>query len=491
MESTFKLKLERILPLILSYAADYYGLQSFNNLNSALEKIGEKTFVNKCHEGYKLAQSEIINALIAIERSDVSLKRSLVLARRSRDKEKEKATLADISKLRLQRAVFMELANVMAWTILGMDRTRVKALIQPNMHNKSLLQSNFQSVIEAANYYNKDPNKFALITDITSCIGMGDLILIDIQKKEFILIEVKEGRINDVILDTLSQGDLDITKNYLHGLSSENDAVHFFGQFKRVVHQFQKSYDALQYNRTGTGKDLFTGQNKQIVDLTALVDEKFTPLIFEGLKELYSQTAKNEIYLPFDCGLVGLVRNPTKSRSWDFQHFIFHTIIQPKSECAYLKHKPNNITEVLKNTEVLHHFREITSIPIYSLRNKVFIFTHEPIFFNVPIKQAVDIFTDKLSVYIYFDLNTFIDLCGKLSLEPALEDYEKSVQDETKYVRSTVVKFGNKCLTYGIKNVRSKFTYGVLYRIIYEFQTAKSVVEQMKGMIDYLKKIPS
>lgn len=370
-KSSFKKELKQILPLVLSYAADFYKLQESKNPKKVLDEIGWKKFADKCHEGFKLAQSRIVDNLIEIEKENTSLVVQLKLARRNKNDKKIKETSATLKNLSLQKAVFEELANVIVWTIMRMDRVKIKSFMQPDMHHKSLLTGNIQSLIETAAYYNKDPNKFALITDITSCVGMGDLIIIDTQKNEWFLTEVKEGKVNDVILKTLSKGNLDIAQNYLLSLDDRKRAKKFLKQFKRVIDQNEKSSEALKYNKTGAGKDFFTGRHKQMIDLTNLVDEKFTSLVFQALDKLYDRSKKNELYFPFDCGVVGLIQNPTMARTWDFQHFIYHAILHPKSDCAYVKYKPKNIT-VFKNPEVASHFKEITSIPIYNLKSKVF-----------------------------------------------------------------------------------------------------------------------
>ena len=51
-DSNFRKELKQILPLVLSYAADFYKLQESKNPNKVLDKIGWKNFANKCHEGF-------------------------------------------------------------------------------------------------------------------------------------------------------------------------------------------------------------------------------------------------------------------------------------------------------------------------------------------------------------------------------------------------------------------------------------------------------
>lgn len=481
----FKKKLEKIIPLVLSYAADYYKLQPNRDPKKTLEKIGGKQFQNKCHEGFKLAQNEIVSSLITIEKDTKKLNTELKKLKKGkrltelRQQKNYTQLVKNIQQLIFQKAVFEELANVIAWTILGMERTMVKALMQPDMHHKSLLEGNISSLIEAAQYYNKNTNKFALITDITSCIGMGDLIIIDTKANKWYLAELKEGKVNDIILKTLKEGDLDISQKHLLSLHNKRSALGFLKQFKRVINQHHKSSGAIQYTKSGVGKDLFTGRNKLLLE-TNLVDEKFTPLLFKAINKLYSQSKGTELYFPFDSGLVAILKSSKIARMWDFQHFILHTILEPKSDCPYTKHKPTIAS--LKYPEVANHFKKIQGIPLYELKNKLFSFAHEPLFFNIPQKQAVDLLTSKLAIYIYFDSKEFFRLCKGANLNPSWDDYEKSVQGEPKHVRRAVVNFNNKCLSYGTKGKRFQFTHGFLFRIVYEMQSAASVVKQLKAM---------
>ncbi len=485
----FKKRLEKIIPLVLSYAADHYKLRPNRDPKKTLEKIGERQFINKCHEGFKLAQKEIVDSLIEIEKETKKFKDRLKKIKGNKhlselkQQKNYQQLVKKIHQLIFQKAVFEELTNVIAWTTFKLDRTRVKALMQPDMHHKSLLEGNIDSLIEVARHYNKDVNKFALITDITSCIGMGDLVIIDTKKDKWYLAEFKEGRVNDIILKTLKRGNLGIAQKHLLSLQDKKSALKFLKQFRRVLNQHDKSSGALRYIKTGVGKDLFTGRNKLSVE-TDLVDEKFTPLLFGALKELYSQSKEDELYFPFDSGLVALIRNPKIARKWDFQHFILHSTLEPKSDCPYTKHKPSIAS--FKDPEVADHFKKIQRISLYELKNKVFSFTHEPLFFNVPQKRAVDLLTGKLAIYIYFDSKEFFRLCKKANLKPSWDNYEKSIQGEPRHVRRAIVNFNGKCLAYGTKDKRFQFTYGFLFRIVHEMQTATSVIEQLKAMVKFV-----
>ncbi len=480
-EAEFKSEIEQILPLVLTYGADHYNPQQYGDPDTAMKKIGWANFANKCHEGFKLAQDKILNALLDIERESASYREKIKRAATKREIEDMRVRLG---RLFFQEAVFKEVANVISWTILGMDRISIKALQQPDMHHKSLLESNIQSLIEVAEHYNKDRDKFALITDITSCIGMGDLIIIDTKENKFYLAEVKEGKVNNIILGTLTGGDVDAAENYLTSLDDGRAAKSFLKQFKRVLDQDSKLRDALSYSKVGVMRNLFSKGLRGTVEIDA-VEEKFVPDLYRELEALYSQATLKERYFTFASGVVGLIRNPSMAGKWDFQHFIYHAILNPNAECPYTKYRSS--IESLKVPEVWNHFNEILKVPLYDVKDKIFEVTHEPIFFNIPIIQAIDLFTDGLAIYIYFDPEKFFDLCVAAGLEPRWGDYDKAVQGASKLIRQAVVNFNGKCLTYGTNKVRTEFMKGLLFRMVYEFQTVQSLIMQMQGMVSFLK----
>ncbi len=483
----FAKEVEEILPYVLTYASDFYKLKKIKDVDKLIKQIGISKFQNKCHEGFKIAQDKITENLLSIEQESKIVTKKINTFKKNKlfnllKREKEyKNLITELNSLNFQKAMFQETANCIVWTIFGLDRTAIKALMQPGMQHKSLLEGNIQSLIDTARHYNQEKDKFALITDITSCIGIGDLIIIDTKRSSRMIAEVKEGKVNEVIMDTLQAGNLQFAQSYLLHVNDPKRALAFLKQFKRIIDQHSKAHNAIEYVQKGVGKDLFTGRNKKIIE-TRSAEEKFSKFVAEGIKFLYSQTEKDELYFPFDCGVVGIIKNPTLARKWDFQHYIIHQILKPKSDCAYTKHKEvNEIT--FKDSDVVNHFKEILQVPIYNFKSKVFYYAHEPIFFNLPIKYIKGLLENKLSIYIYFDHNHFYYLMKKTKLYPTWKSYKDAKSEEGSDVIKEVVNFEGKCLYFGTKTQKTPLMYGFLLRIVYEFQTAESVVMQLKDLI--------
>ena len=94
-----------------------------------------------------------------------------------------------------------------------------------------------ESVITAVEHFHKqDDFNFALISDLTSFIDIGDILLI--KDKQIQIVECKEGDVQKKVFDFLdyaSQDDFDVTK------IDYSDKNHkFFDQVERTLKQMEK-----------------------------------------------------------------------------------------------------------------------------------------------------------------------------------------------------------------------------------------------------------
>lgn len=200
----FEKKLKELIPLVLRHASDFYELSKFKSLKQAFKSLRHEDFIEKCYEGFKIAQKKIIENIITVETDIEATERSkkiLMKGKKLTALEKDPtytATLQKIYNLRFQKATFHEVANVMVWTLLKMDRAHAKSFIQENGGSGYLKDKNLKSVVTIADKMNDDKNCFALICDISSILHSGDLIVV--KKGRIQLIEVKDkSRMNDLV----------------------------------------------------------------------------------------------------------------------------------------------------------------------------------------------------------------------------------------------------------------------------------------------------
>src|SRR3989344_6375443 len=187
----FKEMLARTLHRAQSYGADFYklaekrdSLKTEGDIKKALKEIGHENFRRKCNEGYKLAQQEILEAILKLEEE----------VRSARNDEES-------GKAKYYIAALKEVCNVIAWALLNNERAHVRSLLIENMGSGFLTDRNIASVIATAEETNKDGDRFALITDITSCVGLGDLMEVSVGGAGVSFVEVKEGKVNEEVVN--------------------------------------------------------------------------------------------------------------------------------------------------------------------------------------------------------------------------------------------------------------------------------------------------
>lgn len=113
------------------------------------------------------------------------------------------------------------------------------------------------SGIRFIRYFNENRQNFALLTDITSFIQIGDVLCSDTDKdgdRRWYLVELKEGAANHKVLRVIEGHDNDdkLDKKYLD-------------QMQRILKQGKKAINALSVIKEGSGVDAL-GDKVKIID---------------------------------------------------------------------------------------------------------------------------------------------------------------------------------------------------------------------------------
>lgn len=100
------------------------------------------------------------------------------------------------------RAVWRKVNDSIVWSLLGVERHRVKRLCLFRRYN--LMECNPDAARGTVEELNKTPTALALWSDATWCGDVGDIMYIrDRRRPEPEFIELKEGEVNAAILDAL------------------------------------------------------------------------------------------------------------------------------------------------------------------------------------------------------------------------------------------------------------------------------------------------
>jgi hypothetical protein len=153
-------------------------------------------FIQACHVGFAKAQDLILTELLSIEDDKRFLKEQ-----KRRDKTRLLEELFDYYYL-----VFRKLADAIAWQLIGMSDFMARRL-HVSHEQPHLSSSNYGSVKTYVDDFNRQhPLGFALMTDLTSFVRMGDVLQLQEGTEgrgTLHFIELKEGAVNAEMLETV------------------------------------------------------------------------------------------------------------------------------------------------------------------------------------------------------------------------------------------------------------------------------------------------
>lgn len=161
-------------------------------------------------------------------------------------------------------------------------------------HEEPIIQdfstNNLESCLAAAAHFNKDSDKFALVTDLTSGTRIGDLYICEVLGSHWFS-EVKSGGFNEQIFETLSSADKPCDLAQIIDTQSKQKQV------ERVLRQLKRSSDVANFVHAGEGHD------DRYQATRSVIASNYVPVNFaEQLNELLSRMESSE--LGVECSIV-------------------------------------------------------------------------------------------------------------------------------------------------------------------------------------------
>jgi len=285
-------------------------------------------FIAACHEGYALAQNRLIEELVKIEDELLDSKNNLKELRRSRDVNAIKQTESKIFVLENQRYILKKIGDGLAWTILRGELWKMRRFYLGEKP-RYLRSTNLESVKRVVDERNKDKMRFALMTDLTSCIQVGDIIEISFADKHLNLIEVKEGVMNEKITDVLDS----FSKTHCERipyLFAKQESLPALKQLIRTVKQDQRMDEVVKVIRTGKGKDLSLNKQLFIPD-KYYIEEDY----FDEIREAANECKQKGFSIKGidGCLLIGMFdQEMAHDSQLGFAHSIYH-LKHPEAQC--------------------------------------------------------------------------------------------------------------------------------------------------------------
>jgi hypothetical protein len=428
----YRIKLEEIADYAFSHGLNAIGIEQFK---SGPPDTWDKEILDKfyiaCHDGFKIAQKLIIEEIqkyqILLRDTTAELKEY----RRQRNKEKEKETLSKIKIIERRLHNFSHMADGIAWQMLGGQIHLARRFHIQEKSSKFLDSSNLSHAIAVADELNKNPNDFALLSDLTSFIQIGDLLVR--HGKITAVMELKEGKVNDLIRDFLNSVEKegkDITDEELKEKFDENTVK----QIKRVQRQQERANRAIDVMNNDEGIDPVSGKN--IFVGTPSIQTKF---YHEELRKLY-EDLQNKIwaYTVVDtCVHIGVYRDEGLAMA------------------------PFTIPHILK--QQTENFIVVDWVSITENLS-------EPIFGKpFPPEFIVDILTGKVKVVIGINVDALIETFNVFGLETRWLTEKETAKRKQASVREGMIIVNKKGIAIILPGTQEVTLYGGTFsKIIYD-----------------------
>ncbi|MDQ8195025.1 hypothetical protein QEH59_11350 [Coraliomargarita sp. SDUM461004] len=195
-----------------------------------------KDYTRAKHKGFQKAQLIIGEELIKIEKAGKAEKYYECLLRK--------------------------LADTIAWQLISYHGHIARRLYK-KQKSPTLSTSNYESLVKASKYVIKENLKFALISDLTSFIQVGDLLIVDpLNGKGLSFAEVKEGQVNDEIINLIHDTDGDSNDKLKAFISKRGKSG--LSQLNRVMRQAQRMDSTKNIINDDHGVDSDTGMEIRI-----------------------------------------------------------------------------------------------------------------------------------------------------------------------------------------------------------------------------------
>ena len=198
-KTTFENEVKEIYHWSCRYGYDNKPL----DFSKPISKEDFDEFMQACHTGFKEAQKLIIENLLDIELEKKELTEKLKEYRRNREKDLQATTELEIKTLDYREKIMRKLADSIAWHLIRGHHYIGRRLYLGETF-PSLLSEGFDATMKIAEDINSNVNEFALISDITSFIQIGDIFSIS-EDGSPQLLEVKSGETNKLALDILKE----------------------------------------------------------------------------------------------------------------------------------------------------------------------------------------------------------------------------------------------------------------------------------------------
>jgi hypothetical protein len=345
-------------------------------------------------------------------------------------------------------AMYRKIMDCVAWQMLEMQLYAARRLYQ-NQRPPSLKHSNFHSVKAAAEFETTpDYAKFALISDLTSFVQVGDLLTYD-ANAGLAVVEVKEGGKNKKLIEFAQ---------FFAESKCERALHHFFKQ------EGEKTIDQLgrmlrQSARMGHFVELLKTGNSWDPDLDVDVRVPNDPVPLKSyddhIVEVVEQSKERgwAIALVDDCFFIGAYRDKMRIPGKEIFRIWFEG-------CGGKPGFPRD--------NLISCMQVPLALPVFCR--------------GIPKEHMFDILFGRVVVYLGINMDKFIDLCCANGLEARWSSRKEAAKlhQQARHKTHHPWTFENQALLVGSKDNLGPISDGLFVRMLFHGTTPLSAVDLLQ-----------
>ena len=218
-------------------------------------------FFIACNDGFKIAQNLLIEE---IKKYQVILRQAIIElkdARAQKNKSIQFQIQRKIKSIEQRLHNFSHIADGIAWQLIGGQIHIARRFHIQEKSMKFLDSTNLSHTMQVVEKINETPSNFALISDLTSFIQIGDLLVRSRENIE--IMELKEGEVNEQIANFLKRTEDTKSRSQDDYLKEMFDKK-TFKQIKRMQRQEERANRAVDIINNDEGIDPVSGGHMKI-----------------------------------------------------------------------------------------------------------------------------------------------------------------------------------------------------------------------------------
>ncbi len=425
LDKSFEWDFIKIYNWITRYATDFYEKEFLEN--PRFYEDSKKEFTLKVHEWWWLAQDYCLELILVMEgrqrEIDISIKDIRRVDKKYRENASYLSLLEEKKTLRNRTILINRLMDTIAWTIIG-DSTYFKSSDTGTDHHWYLVDKNIEATKRFCEIEREKWN-FVLINDITTCVWewLWDVTLIESTSKNVTFIELKEGKMNELVIEYISSFSKNLSDwERIAILKDLKDNPEKVDRFDKQLHRFINQHKRLNDVNSYVKEWIWVGadwRNRITIEEKEITSRFHLEFLLEAI-ERTRKTTEPVIFRFWEFTYFGLTRwgHQSQSSKWDIKHLIYHYIHNNFHECCYT----GKDTVSMEKEMTEYYWYQFKDYVIWSMFDKY----RDPIFLKpIPLESIIDLLYWQLSIYIYFDKNKFIEIMNWLWIKTKISSKQE------------------------------------------------------------------